>query len=101
MKIEMVKMMPDENGIHERMVLNTKQEFLEVFGEYYEAIVDPPEQKVAINTMFPEECRDLVTEVFFNTSVIAFWERPQVNWNHRIVSQFEEHQIWFIENYEA
>ena len=32
MKMNMVKMMPDENGAHERMVLNTKEEFLEVFG---------------------------------------------------------------------
>ena len=101
MKMNMVKMMPDENGVHERMVLNTKEEFLEVFGEYYQAIIDPPEQAVAINTMFPEECRDLLAEVFYNTSSIAFWERPLINWNHKIVSQFEADVVWLMEEYEA
>jgi hypothetical protein len=84
MRFEMVKLVPDEDGVNEKLICDSKEDFLETFGEYYEMCIKS-EESDAVVLSYPEEMQPIMTEVFDNTLVASFWTNPMLMFNQGVL----------------
>lgn len=98
MIIEMKKLVPVD-GEHELYVCESKEDFIEVFGEFYEDCISSPEQNEAVKT-YPEEMQDLLTEIFHTTSSTIFWNNPLSHFNRHTLNNYEFDKVWVMTKFE-